>query len=514
MKEENATVARQCTDAAEDAGRGALPGGPAAAGGGSATLAQSLRSRHITMISIGGAVGAGLFVGSGVSIQQAGPGILISYAVTAAVVILVMRMLAEMSMPRPDTGAFAVYGRLAFGRWAGFASGWLYWVGWPLGLCVEAIALAQIVHGWLPALPVWLTALTVVAVVSAVNLTSVRAYGEMEFWAVWIKVAVIALFIAVGIVAVAGLLPGTPAPGVGNLVDHGGFLPMGLSGVVIATSGAMFSFSGTEIVTIAAGETQDAAAAIRKSTRTILVRVSVFYLGSLAVIVLLLPWNSAAVGASPFVATLSHLGLDGASTLLNIVLFAALLSTMNSQLYASSRMLFALARDHDAPAFFARVSRRGVPYTAILLTVAVAVLCLMLQVFHPTTAFTRLVNITGDTVYITWIGIAASHLVLGRHDRAGGRRPATGTGVWLFPWLTWATLIALVALYAVMISLPDAREDAVLALGFTVAIALVGVWLQRKRPVRDQSSGLQSNQPREVSWRAGEERAGGARPGR
>lgn len=452
------------------------------AGGGGAVLARSLHSRHITMISIGGAVGAGLFVGSGVSIQQAGPGILIAYAVTAAIVILIMRMLAEMSMTRPDTGAFAVYGRLAFGRWAGFASGWIYWVGWPLGLCVEAIATARIVHGWLPVLPVWLTALAVVGIVTAVNLTSVRAYGEMEFWVVWLKVAVIALFIAVGLVAVAGLLPGTPAPGVGNLVDHGGFLPMGLSGVVIATSGAMFSFSGTEIVTIAAGEAQDAAASIRKSTRTILLRVTVFYLGSLAVIVLLLPWNSTAVGESPFAATLGHLGLHGASTVLNIVLFAAMLSTMNSQVYASSRMLFALARDHDAPAVFARTSRRGVPHTAILLTVSVAVLCLLLQVFHPTTAFSRLVNITGDTVYVTWIGIAAAHLVLGRVDRADGRRPVTGTGVWLFPWLTWATLIALLGLYAVMIALPDSRTDSVLALALTVAVSLVGLWLQRRRP--------------------------------
>ncbi|MBD0707058.1 hypothetical protein BU197_01070 [Streptomyces sp. CBMA291] len=434
------------------------------------------------MISIGGAVGAGLFVGSGVSIQQAGPGILIAYAVTAAIVILIMRMLAEMSITRPDTGAFAVYGRLAFGRWAGFASGWIYWVGWPLGLCVESIATAQIVHGWIPALPIWLTALVVVALVTAVNLTSVRAYGEMEFWVVWLKVAVIALFIAVGLIAIAGLLPGTPSPGTGNLVDHGGFLPMGLSGVVIATSGAMFSFSGTEIVTIAAGEAQDAAAAIRKSTRTILVRVTVFYLGSLSVIVLLLPWNSAAVGESPFAATLSHLGLNGASTVLNVVLFAALLSTMNSQVYASSRMLFALARDHDAPSYLARVSRRGVPYTAILLTVAVAVLCLLLQVFHPTTAFSRLVNITGDTVYVTWIGIAAAHLVLGRRDRSGDLRPASGTAVWLFPWLTWATLGALLALYAVMIVLPESRTDSVLALAFTVAVSLMGLWLQKKRP--------------------------------
>ncbi|WP_083646953.1 amino acid permease [Kitasatospora sp. CB01950] len=450
-----------------------------AAGG--AQLSRSLLSRHMTMISIGGAVGAGLFVGSGVSIQQAGPGVLIAYALTAAIVIVVMRMLAEMSVSRPDTGAFAVYGRMAFGRWAGFASGWIYWVGWPLGMCIESIAAGRIVHGWLPSLPVWLIAVLMLGVVTAVNLGSVRAYGEMEFWVVWVKVAVIALFIGVGLVAVSGLLPGTPAPGTDNLLGQGGLLPMGFSGVVIATSGAMFSFSGTEIVTIAAGEAEDAAAAIRKSTRTILWRVTVFYLGSLSVVVLLLPWNSAAVGESPFAATLDHLGMPGASTVLNIVLFAAMLSTMNSQVYASSRMLFALARDKDAPALFARISRRGAPHTAILFTSALAALCLVLQVTHPTEAFSRLVDITGDTVYVTWIGIAASHLVLGRKDRSDGRRPAEGTAVWLFPGLTWAVLLALLGLYAVMIVLAESRVDALLALALTVAVSLAGLWLQRKQ---------------------------------
>jgi L-asparagine transporter-like permease len=461
---------------------------PPAGDRGTPRLAQSLQGRHMTMISIGGAVGAGLFVGSGVSIQQAGPGILISYAITAAIVILVMRMLAEMSVTRPDTGAFAVYDRLAFGRWAGFTSGWIYWIAWPLGLCIDSIAAAQIVHGWIPALPVWLVALVLVAAVTAVNLSSVKAYGEMEFWIVWIKVAVIGLFIAVGLVAVAGLLPGTPAPGASNLLHHGGFLPMGFSGVIIATSAAMFSFSGTEIVTIAAGEARDAAGAIRKSTRTVLWRVSVFYLGSLAVIVLLLPWDSSAVGQSPFAATLAHLGLHGAPTLLNIVLFAAMLSTMNSQVYASSRMLFALARDREAPAFCSRTSRTGAPYGAILPTVALAVVCLLLQVLHPTTAFGRLVDVAGDTVYMTWIGIAAAHLVLGRRDRADGRRPPPGTGVWLFPALTWITLIALVALYGVIIALHDSRTDASLSLGLTAAFALTGWWLQTRRAREERTA--------------------------
>lgn len=443
-------------------------------------LAARLHGRHLTMISIGGAVGAGLFVGSGVSIQQAGPGILLSYAITACLVVVVMRMLAEMSLTRPDTGAFAVYARLAFGRWAGFTSGWTYWIGWPLGLCVDAIAAAAIFHGWLPAVPVWLVAFVLVGLVTAVNLVSVRAYGEVEFWIVWLKVAVIVAFIAVGVVAVAGLLPGTPAPGTSNLLHHGGFLPMGLTGVVLATSGAMFSFSGTEIVTIAAGEAEDPAAAIRKSTRSILWRVSVFYLGSLAVIVLLLPWNDTAVGQSPFAATLSHLGLHGAPTLLNVVLFAAMVSTMNSQVYAGSRMLFALARDNDAPQGLARVSRTGAPAAAILGTVGVAAICLLLQVVQPTTAFSRLVDVAGNTAYVTWFGIAAAHLVLGRRDRAGGRRPVAAT--WLFPWSTWVVLIALVGLYSVMIATSSSRVDSLLALGLTALFALGAVWWGRNHP--------------------------------
>nr|WP_237500037.1 amino acid permease [Streptomyces sp. SID8379] len=447
-------------------------------------LAQGLHGRHMTMISIGGAVGAGLFVGSGSGIRQAGPGILLSYALTSVIVVLVMRMLAEMSVARPDTGAFAVYARLAFGRWAGFASGWMYWVGWPLGLAIDAIASGTILHGWIPSVPVWVAALVLVAVVTAVNLTSVRAYGEMEFWVVWLKVAVIVAFIGIGLVAVGGLLPGTDAPGTSNLLGHGGFLPHGMSGVLLATTGAMFSFSGSEIVTIAAGETKDPARAIRGCTRSILWRVSVFYLGSLAVVVLLLPWNAGAVGESPFAATLTHLGLDNASAVLQIVLFAAMVSTMNSQVYASSRMLFALARDGDAPALFGRVSRTSAPRGAILFTVALAVCCVMLQLVHPTSAFDRLVNMAGDTMFVTWLSVAGAQIVLGRRDRRAGRPPVPGTGMWLFPWLSWAVLVVVGAMFVSLVVMPDSRVDAVGSLVLTAALCGVSFLFPGPAPSR------------------------------
>lgn len=304
----------------------------------------------------------------------------------------------------------------------------MYWVGWPLGLAIDAIASGTIVHGWLPSIPVWVAALVLVAVVTVVNLTSVRAYGEMEFWVVWLKVAVIVAFIGIGLVAVGGLLPGTDAPGTTNLLGHGGFLPHGMAGVLLAMTGAMFSFSGSEIVTIAAGEAKDPAKAIRGCTRSILWRVSVFYLGSLAVVVLLLPWNAGAVGESPFAATLTHLGLDNASAVLQIVLFAAMVSTMNSQVYASSRMLFALARDRDAPAALGRVSATSAPRNAILFTVSLAVACVLLEVVHPTTAFDRLVSMAGDTMFVTWLSVAGAQIVLGRRDRGPGGHPSRGPG--------------------------------------------------------------------------------------
>ncbi|MFG3151444.1 amino acid permease [Streptomyces sp. NPDC048219] len=382
-------------------------------------------------------------------------------------------MLAEMSVARPDTGAFAVYARLAFGRWAGFVSGWMYWVGWPLGLAIDAIASGTILHGWIPAIPVWAAALLLVAAVTAVNLMSVRAYGEMEFWVVWLKVAVIVAFIGVGLAAVGGLLPGTPSPGTANLLGHGGFLPHGIAGVLLAMTGAMFSFSGSEIVAIAAGEAKDPARAIRGCTRSILWRVTVFYLGSLAVVVLLLPWDAGAVGESPFAATLTHLGLDNASTLLQIVLFAAMVSTMNSQVYASSRMLFALARDRDAPAALGRVSAASVPRNAILFSVALAVACVMLQLVHPTSAFEGLVTTAGNTLFITWLSVAGAQIVLGRRERRAGRIPAAGTGMWLFPWLSWLVVLTVGATFVSLIVMEDSRVEALSAL--TAAVALAGI---------------------------------------
>ncbi|MFJ5304321.1 amino acid permease [Streptomyces sp. NPDC088350] len=453
-------------------------------------LVRSLQGRHMTMISIGGAVGAGLFVGSGVGIQQAGPGILISYGLTSVLVVLVMRMLAEMAVARPDSGAFAVYARLAFGRWAGFATGWMYWLGWPLGLAIEGIATGTILHSWLPVIPVWLGGVLLIAVITAVNLTSVRAYGEVEYWAVWLKVAVIVAFIAVGLIAIGGLVPGTQAPGTSNLLGHGGFLPQGIGGVVTASVGAMFAFSGTEIVTIAAGEAADPAKAIRRSTRSILWRICLFYFGSLLVVVLLLPWNSAAVGESPFAATLQHLGLSNASTVLSVVIFAAMISTMNSQVYVSSRIMYSLARDSAAPRILGRISRTGTPRNAILLAVSLAVLLLLLQFFHPSTAFSRLLGVAGATVYLIWLTIVVTQLVLGRRDRLDGRPPAPGTGMWLFPALSWFTLAAMLALLGFMLTLPAVRTDMLGALVLMLLLVAAAVIWARLHPARNEAEAV------------------------
>ncbi|WP_283274581.1 amino acid permease [Rhodococcus sp. IEGM 1381] len=436
------------------------------------------------MISIGGAVGAGLFVGSGAGIATAGPAILVSYGVTALLVVVIMRMLAEMSVARPDTGAFAHHARTAFGRWAGSTTGWMYWFGWPLGMAVESIAVGKILHGWIPTVPAWLAALGLLLLVTAINFISVRIYGEVEFWAVLLKVIVILGFISVGLLAIFGVLPGVGAPGTSNILGAGGFFPMGISGVISATAIAVFSFSGTEIVTIAAGEAADPAAAIAKSTRTVVYRVSIFYLGSLAVIVMLLPWNSGEVGESPFVATLEHLGLKNGAAVISAVVFVSLMSTMNSQVYASSRMMYTLARDEDAPSFLGRLSSAGTPRNAIIITVGLAMGGAVLQFFYPTEAFIRLVNVGGCTVYLTWLTIAVTQIFLGRRDRREGRPPAAGTAMWFFPYASWVIVAAMVALMFVLLALPATRADMAGALILTALVVTASVWWQREHPKR------------------------------
>ena len=323
------------------------------------TLQKGLRQRHMTMISLGGVIGAGLFVGSGAVMNQTGPAAILSYLGAGLLVVLVMRMLGEMAVANPKVGSFMEYCREALGPWAGFAVGWLYWYFWAIVLAIEAVAGAEILQNWLPDIPIWVMSLVLMSALTATNLWSVRSFGEFEFWFASIKVAAIIVFIAIGAGYLLGI--GGDSPGLSNLTAHGGFFPEGgitvLSGIVVV----IFAFVGAEIVTIAAAESDEPERAVARATNAVIWRVLVFYVLAIAFVVAVLPWNDAKLGNSPFIAALDTIGIPGAADIMNAIVVTAVLSCLNSGIYTGSRMLFALARRGDAPQACWRRTRAACP---------------------------------------------------------------------------------------------------------------------------------------------------------
>ncbi len=312
------------------------------------------------MIAIGGVIGAGLFVGSSTGITTTGPGILLSYALVGTLVVLVMRMLGEMSAANPTSGSFSAHADRALGRWAGFTTGWLYWFFWVVVLAVEATAGAVILESWIPQIPQWAWTLIVMTVLTATNLVSVASYGEFEFWFAGIKVVAIAAFILIGALAVFGLLPGvdTDKAGLSNLTDHGGFLPNGPGAILLGMLLVVFSFMGTEIATLAAGEAENPQKAVTKATNSIIWRIAVFYLGSIFVVLTLIPWNDKTLTEKgSYTAALDSLGIPHAGQIMNFIVLTSVLSCLNSGLYTASRMAFSLGERGDAPKAFARDQR-------------------------------------------------------------------------------------------------------------------------------------------------------------
>ncbi len=307
----------------------------------------------MTMIALGGVIGAGLFVGSGVVIKAAGPAAVLSFVITGLLVVLVMRMLGEMAVALPAVGSFYEYARLAFsdrprlGELAGFLTGWMYWYFWVIVVAIEAVAGAGLVRFWLPGEPPWLISLALLVLLTFTNLISVRSYGEFEFWFASIKVAAIGVFLMLAGVYVLGLWPGV-APSVANLTAHGGFAPNGMLPILTGAVAATGFYFGAEIVTIAAAEAAEPAKAVARATNSVITRVLFFYVGSILLVVCLVPWNSPAISA-PYVSALSAMGIPAAAQIMNAVVLTAVLSALNSGLYASSRMLFALTRRGDAP---------------------------------------------------------------------------------------------------------------------------------------------------------------------
>ncbi|MGW2602386.1 amino acid permease [Streptomyces klenkii] len=442
-------------------------------------LSAGLKQRHLTMLGLGGVIGAGLFVGSGAGIAVAGPGIVISYLIAGALAMLVMRMLGEMSAAMPASGAFSVHAERALGRWAGFTVGWLYWFLLVVVLAVEATGAAQIANGWVPGVPTWAWVLIFMVVFTAANLSAVKNFGEFEFWFAALKVGAIVLFLALSLLAVFGVLPDTEAVGFTNLTGQGGFLPNGVSGVVSGVLAVVFAFGGLEVVTIAAAESDDPARAVGRAVRSAVWRILFFYVGSMLVIVTLLPWSSMQPGKSPYVAVLDHIGIPGAGQIMNIVVFVALLSALNANLYGSSRMVFSLAERGEAPKGLLKVSGGGVPRRAVLASVAFGFASVILNLEWPDSIFRYLLNAVGAVLLFVWGLIAVSQLRLRRRiEREMPERLALK--MWAFPYLTWVALAGMAAVLVLMITDEGARPQLLWSAAATAAV-LVVAWVRELR---------------------------------
>lgn len=435
-------------------------------------LGTGLKSRHLTLMGLGTAVGAGLFLGVGVGIRAAGPAILVAYAVAGAVVIAVMRMLGEMAAAYPSSGSFATYGRMAFGHWAGFLLGWLYWFLLIMACGAELTGASTMMASWF-GVPQWIPALAAVAVLTAVNLAQVKGFGEFEYWFAMIKIAVIVGFLIVGVLLWAGALPASGFVGFGN-VRESGFAPNGIAGIAAGLLAVAFAFGGIEVVTIAAAESENPAENVKRAVNSIIWRIALFYVGSVTVIILLLPY-SAIDGAdsaadSPFTAVLEMANLPGAAGFMEAVIVLALLSACNAQIYGTSRLAYQQALEGNAPRWVAATNAAGTPVNSVLVSVFFAFVAVGLQWWNPPGMIDFIMSATGGCLIVTWIMITLSYIRLHPRIRASAVRVRGAS------WVPWVTLAALIGLTVLMLFDDAARSQvisvAVLSLGL-VALSLL-----------------------------------------
>jgi aromatic amino acid transport protein AroP len=427
-------------------------------------LKRGLKSRHIQLIALGGAIGTGLFLGIAQTIQMAGPSVLLGYAVAGIIAFLIMRQLGEMVVDEPVAGSFSYFADKYCGHLAGFMSGWNYWVLYILVSMAELSAVGIYVQYWWPELPTWVTALAFFILINSISLVNVKAFGEMEFWFAVIKVvAVIGMILFGGYLLLSGIAG--PDAGVENLWRHGGFFPNGVSGLVMAMAVIMFSFGGLELIGITAAEAEDPTHTIPKATNQAIYRILIFYIGALAVLLSLYPWQKVVSGGSPFVLIFHALDSNLVANVLNVVVLTAALSVYNSGVYANSRMLFGLAQQGNAPRALLKVNQRGVPLAALGVSAVATGACVCVNYFMPGKAFEMLMGLVVSALIINWAMISWIHLRFRAAKRAAGattqfRSPA-------YPIANYLCFLFLAGILVVMYRTPELR----------LSVYLIPVWL-------------------------------------
>lgn len=378
----------------------------------SSTLQRGLKNRHIQLIAMGGAIGTGLFLGSAQVIQSAGPSIILGYAIGGLIAFLIMRHLGEMIVEEPVAGSFSHFAYKYWGKFPGFLTGWNYWILYVLVAMSELTAVAKYINYWWPHIPAWTSVLFFFVVITAINLTNVKFYGESEFWLAIIKVAAVISMIVFGLYLLFTADVGSSIS-FSNLWSYGGFFPNGFSGLFYMLAFLMFAFGGIELIGMAAAEAKDPKKTIPKAINQVVFRILIFYIGSLAILLSLVPWNQLDLGGldkSPFVMIFSQMGIGWAAHLLNFIILTAALSVYNSGMFANSRMLYSLAQQGNAPKVFAKTNKQGVPIPAVLLSALLIFGCVLLNYFVPEDALGHLMYVVVGALVLNWAMISITHL--------------------------------------------------------------------------------------------------------
>ena len=442
-------------------------------------LSRNLRSRHIQLIAIGGTIGVGLFLGSAKAIHNAGPGLLLAYALGGTAIFFIMRALGELMTYRPVAGSFATYADEFCGPFAGFVTGWSYWFAWVVTAMAELTAIGIYVRYWFPDVPQWLPALIALLALYGSNLLAVRVFGELEFWFALIKVVTIVALIVAGLAVIVFHVGDLGASaGFSNLWSHGGFLPFGIAGVLLTMQIVMFAYEGVELIGVTAGEAQNPTVVLPRATNGIILRILIFYIGALAVIMALVPWSELSPSVSPFVFVFEKLGVPGAAGVITVVVITAASSSCNSGLFSTGRMLWSLAQRGQGPRAFARLSPQQVPAAGIHASAALMLLGVVLNYFVPERVFTWVTSVALVGTFWTWGIIMVSHRNYRRAVRAGKAAPAPFRMPGA-PFANWAVLGFLLAVSALLWRDPDNRVALFVA---PVWFALLGIGYAWSRP--------------------------------
>ena len=432
-------------------------------------MQRGLKNRHLQMIALGTAVGTGLFYGSTATIALAGPAVSLSYLIGGIIIFLIVRMLGEMSVEEPVSGSFSYYAAKYWGEFPGFLAGWNYWFLYILVSMAELSAVSIYLGYWFPDLPKWIGVLACLVIITVINLVTVSAYGEIEFWMAFIKIAAIIGMILLG----SYYIFTDPDPFPDNfsyLWDHGGFFPNGAGGFIMSLAPVLFSFGGIELIGITAGEAQNPEKTIPRAINQVICRILIFYVGTMIVLMTLWPWNEVGKDASPFVQIFSNAGFSAAANILNFVVLTAAVSVYNSAIYSNSRMLYGLATSDNAPKFFEKLSSRGVPVNGILISSGITLLAVVMNYFLPDQVFMYMMSIVTGAVVISWAMIVLTHLKFRQHCKAAGINPKFKS--LLYPFADYLCLAFLAGILIIMAIMDDMRPAVIV-----MPIWILAIWM-------------------------------------